>query len=216
MDVSSVKSGQLDVLEALAGSLAVKAVEGNILAVICINRLTEIGQVLALEAHAAVAQRDAVRTAHQEAGRSDFLDALIVTRTQVIQTALPLALAAQRDLHAVEQDVLDVVALAAGQEYAVFAVAGDVREADVRDLAGRHAFVALVGGQNDRLRRAPPAVREAAGLDDDVREGDILCMAAVAHLNGNAAVAVRDDAVVHDNIFKVAHLSEQNDDSLKK
>ena len=119
VDVSSVKSGQLDVLEALAGSLAVKAVEGNILAVICINRLTEIGQVLALEAHAAVAQRDAVRTAHQEAGRSDFLDALIVTRTQVIQTALPLALAAQRDLYAVEHDVLDMVALAAGNDAVV-------------------------------------------------------------------------------------------------
>ncbi len=46
---------------------------------------------------------------HEEAGRGDLLDALIVARAQVVQTALPLALAAQRDLYAVEHDALDMV-----------------------------------------------------------------------------------------------------------
>lgn len=42
-----------------------------------------------------------------------------MARAQVVQTALPLALAAQRDLYAVEHDVLDMVALAAGNDAVV-------------------------------------------------------------------------------------------------
>ena len=60
--------------------------------------------------------------------RGDLLDALIVARAQVVQTALPLALAAQRDLYAVEHDALDMVALAAGNDavvnYNVFEITG--------------------------------------------------------------------------------------------
>lgn len=51
--------------------------------------------------------------------RGDLLDALIVARAQVVQTAHPLTLAAQRDLYAVEHDALDMAALAAGNNAVV-------------------------------------------------------------------------------------------------
>lgn len=42
-----------------------------------------------------------------------------MARAQIVQTALPPALAAQRHLYAVEHDVLDMVALAAGNDAVV-------------------------------------------------------------------------------------------------
>ena len=195
---------ELYVLEALSCSFAVKALKLDLAALVSIHGLTEIGQILALKAHAAVAQRDVVRAAHQEARRGDLLDALIVARAQIVQAALPLALAAERYLHAVEQHILDVIALTAGEEHAVLTVAGDIGEADVRDLAARHALIALVSGEHDGLGCSPPAVREAAGFDDDIRKRNVLRVAAVAHLDRDAAVAVRDDAVIDDDVLKIA------------
>lgn len=60
-----------------------------------------------------------------------------------------------------------------------------------------------MGSQNNRLCRTPPAVSEASGPDDDIGERNVLRVTAIANLNRNAAIAVRNDAVVNDNVFEI-------------
>ena len=88
-------------------------------------------------------------------------------------------------------------------EHAVFALAGNIAEADVFYRAAFGLGVSVKAGEYNRLRCAPPVRAEPSGFYDAVRIGNIFHIAAVANLNGKPPVAAGDDAAAHQNIAEI-------------
>ena len=98
-------------------------------------------------------------------------------------------------MHAFEEDVVDAARNLGVDDDAVFAGAADVVEADVVELANGAAGEAGEGGDVEGFAGAPEDGGEAAGVDGDVAELDVLDGAAVAELEGEAAVGAFDNAI---------------------
>ena len=70
-------------------------------------------------------------------------------------------------------------------------------------MTGFGVFIPVMGGYGNGFRASPPAVRKPPCLYDDIGKRNIPHISPIPNLDGYSTVAVTDDAVVHNHIFKI-------------
>ena len=140
-----------------------------------------------------------------EAGIFAVGDAVIDSRTKVIDTAVPLWSLVESNLYILESYVFDGVILGTVDKDTVFTFADDVVETDILYAAADSVFVTSESCDCNRLCTAPPIGTEATCFDIDIVESYIFNVTAVSYLNWDASVWLWNDTVAYDDVSEVAY-----------
>src|SRR6185312_822990 len=191
------------------GGAAVEVFDVEVVRVFGLDGVGVVVRRVGAPGDGAVVKGDVVSVFDREAGRVMRLDGGQRGGGAVVEeAAFVLRSAVERDLHAVEADVVDRGrrigrGAIAGNSDGILGVAGDVLHGDAvqrAELCGRRA---RDGGEGDGLPAAPPGVGVEARGEGDVLVSDVMDGAFVAELDAEAARAGLDLAALEEDVVDV-------------